>query len=876
MKKQLQLKIFPFVLTRIAGGSLPEFIDMNVRKSNILNRKIDILQKDIDTSKDYLSITLHKFIASVTEKNLRFSLIQYRRNIYNEKEIYSIPLEFKKVLPYSIQKLLTQYILKLQKKQQFLKEAEKTYDEELIKSKLIFHKLLKKVNFKNGLLLSSDTLIVSYKKYISIKNKPLPKIERSLIRYLSRMYTKPSPFSSFTSLVLASFSKDDLFESYKNNFKRKSHVELNRYLYFYLYALIVQNKELRHSLKISLNSNIKFSNNQYIYLANNFNEESIQHINTTPALKIIYTVLGENTYIYNKFVTYLHINHFKKTSIEEIERYINQLIEYGFIEFNLGISVFDNEWDKKLLKLIMPLCSRYSYIEKLHETLKFLRKTEKKYEKSPPNEREHILKNTYKIFRETCLELHKAAKLPQSERITFNDVYTSKEIKRKNNNKKNTLLTYEYPSSFELKQQSLWYEDTTVDATFKLSNNIKRKLDSLGNFLSHMGIFDSCTEKIYDLSDFFNDNYEVNEKIDFIQFYEDYYCKSNKKSKISQSVKKIRKIKKEYISELLSNIKWQFNNDDINITLSDVNHIPPITSFSSFAVFFQLIYKDNNEFQFVVNNTMNGFGKFYSRFLKIFSKELTNSLIENNKRIKNDSILAEITDASIFNADSHTRIMPYEISLLKNNSILPTSNQILLTEIEVRYDTSKNLIYLSHKKYNKVIYTFDLGFQNAKQRSEMYDFLSNFTSGPHHHIHYLIEQINQEIKKNKKNKQVIILPRIKFEDNIILQRKTWEIYKDAISLKYPNETDWNYFKKIDNWRKLNKIPNEIFIVIADEKPQYINFNNPLLLYLFENITNSMKNDSKIIIQEMKPNSNEITPIYGQKYISEFLAQWYIN
>jgi hypothetical protein len=58
----------------------------------------------------------------------------------------------------------------------------------------------------------------------------------------------------------------------------------------------------------------------------------------------------------------------------------------------------------------------------------------------------------------------------------------------------------------------------------------------------------------------------------------------------------------------------------------------------------------------------------------------------------------------------------------------------------------------------------------------------------------------------------------------------------------------------------------------DFKPQYINFNNPMLVGLFLKMISKMTD--QITIEEMLPGSNDLCTINKKKYVTEFLIQWY--
>jgi hypothetical protein len=180
---------------------------------------------------------------------------------------------------------------------------------------------------------------------------------------------------------------------------------------------------------------------------------------------------------------------------------------------------------------------------------------------------------------------------------------------------------------------------------------------------------------------------------------------------------------------------------------------------------------------------------------------------------------------------------------------------------------------LFHKKNGNEIFVFDLSFQGLSGRSELYNFLSQFTMGTHHHFNSLTNHINKE-RKAKNKTEVIIHPRVMYENCIVLQRKTWELRKTTLPARNHHENDWTYFQKINHWRKNLSLPNEIFVKLRFDKPQYINFSNPFLVAILEKLIEKMQKKDFLKIEEMLPSPENLFSVNSKKIVVEFLTQWY--
>ena len=218
----------------------------------------------------------------------------------------------------------------------------------------------------------------------------------------------------------------------------------------------------------------------------------------------------------------------------------------------------------------------------------------------------------------------------------------------------------------------------------------------------------------------------------------------------------------------------------------------------------------------------------------------------------------------------------------------------------------ENKLEIRHKETNQPIYVFDLCFQSLASRSQLYQLLERFSIAEFVNWGVLMRPINEvadgtversEWAKNnpdnpKKSKPIIYtLPRITFNKNLILQRKSWNIPKKLIPLRKPNETSWQYFSRVSIWRKELGIPRHSFVFIMerflmdqltpkeaekigrdDYKPQYLDFDNPLMINLFEKLVEKVPFRFKV--EEMLPHPDHMATINGKKYVTEYLHQWY--
>src|SRR5699024_3298699 len=138
--------------------------------------------------------------------NKRNSLINLKRDIYNDRSIDIN--EYKEKLNGNIYTHLSRYCRLSKLGITFASQFDNIYENKLFEIRKNLKDLLDNALLKNALLFSSRILLKQLRKYcqknINEFSRNEIKAENGFIKYLTRMKTKTSPFSTFTSLSIAS------------------------------------------------------------------------------------------------------------------------------------------------------------------------------------------------------------------------------------------------------------------------------------------------------------------------------------------------------------------------------------------------------------------------------------------------------------------------------------------------------------------------------------------------------------------------------------------------------------------------------------------------------------------------------------------------
>lgn len=889
--------LFPYLLLRKAGNSFEELDRLNFHKS------IKILERQYKLNTTYIALRntisdqLYRYIPTIDDRDLRSTYIQLRRAIYQGKDIQKFSSYLKHPLPPSLTKLLTSYKVFLSKKERLDSEFSKIYEIEEKKSKGLFRELLKESNLQNGVLLSSDNLFSSLQEYIKKRGsnaKEDVKTAVGFMKYISRLYAKTSPFSTFTYMTSGYLdervNKNGVSFQVGKNEKTKIYIALNNALYGYFHALLVQHSKIRIYLSLKLNTTMTRDNERYRFLTNNNNRESFQYIVRNSSLDTLYALLQKKRWIYKDFVISAQKS-LGGVPVAEVKEYTDQLISYGFIEFDLRVSGLMHNWWKKLGTTLKPLHKDFYEVSLLLHTLDQLHVITKEYQKAPPSEREKLLDKAYELVRVSSFALHVEGGLHVTERASF---FSSGNYSKQEEETIDDTFHHEYNTMFRLKKRSVLYEDAYSNQPYSLAPEDAKELKKLGVLLSYMGTFDTCMVKKYGLAYFFKSLYGEEKMSSLLDFYE-VYCKRQEEVDLMYMKDPfyLQKIKKseELLEYFKKRIQHRLGTDIVTFSKKDIKVFPPSHSkISSFNAYVQICTTKNQKGpKLVMNSNGPGFGRMFGRFLNMLDPHLLKAIRENNRKIQKNLLFAEMNDASVFNANTHPYLMPYEITMPGGQLVSKQTKKIQLIDIGVRYNSSTNGLELFHMKDNKEIAVFDLGFQSILGRSPFYQFLSQFFPDTHYHLDPLIQVVNREVRKRFQDSDTIVLPRIIYEDDILLQRKTWIVAKENFPVRDPQEDSASYFKKMHEWRVNLRIPEDVFVVhyesihgskeekksqnLADDerKPQYISFANPISLLMLEKFALKAKS---LKIVEMIPSPKQLVSINGEKVVTEFLAEWY--
>jgi hypothetical protein len=557
------MKLFPHAMIRIGGGTFDKMETLNITDSTRTIDEIFSLKEKLDTLKQTLSDELYSIIPELKDSTLQNLLVKMKRDIFNGRDLRDEKINMiEDYLSAPLVRQIRDYCRFREEIEDLWKHGEAHFDEEVATAREQLKTLAADHNLRKGLLLGSQSLYKRLPSYIGNNDKMKKKdfqVERGLIKYFSRMHGKTSPFSTFTNLAVGNITPDPEPPSKEGRIfpllhvtadqppKVVYHIRLNNFLYDYLKTLLTKNHNIYRHLLLRPNPTIQKNEEFFLYLTNSSNIEAFQRIPANPALDIFLILSSQKKegIVYRELIQTIIDNEYIDAPAETLEDFINQLIDFGFLEYDLGVSGIDPDWDHELIRKLNHLREDIPLINELLETLQKVRTLAETYGQSNCRERTRLLNDAFEKFKEICMKLHEDAGLPAEERKSPEEIRKMQEEKRKE-----TWEAPEEPKSppehgddenedgqkedqpfrkisrtfFNFSPEKMFYEDTSLDIRPQLDENHMREFscllhDLLQRTLHFEGYFDERSKMLH----YFINKYGKDASIDLLTFYEDYY-----------------------------------------------------------------------------------------------------------------------------------------------------------------------------------------------------------------------------------------------------------------------------------------------------------------------------------------------------------------
>jgi len=887
------ISIFPYVIVRLSPFSATKLnlfhsfsIIEKIKHLNEFDESITFLRQEICSK-------LHSHISLTADDNERQFLLNLKRSVFNGRQFSSI---FPFLIPQHIQVDINNLLLANADRLGVFENLSFLYPQKKIEEKRYLKEMARSEVLTKGLLLSSNNLLKRLETYSrtspDLHKKKERQTEQGLLRYFTRTCLKTTPFSSFTSLSLGTIKdfslKEDCFsKSIAGNLPpQRSHTRLNNFILKYLILHFANIPEIYEQFGLRINPTLRIKEGCYFFLLNVNNNESFQTIAVEPQIDYIIEFVNKCT---SDIPIYELINQIIKeekidADFDELSAFLNRIVSYGLLEIDWKVSGSDPHWDNMLCKLFLDFSRKTVLCEKIHETLSNLRLFCELYVDADTTSRSEILNNAVVCLSDLCEQLKKVL-------ILDNDTSNESSFRQ------------QLPGPFPFKMENIFLEDTSIDGQIELNHSEVIEIANCATkMIAKMELFDNRQAFKETLYDFFCKKYLNINEVDFLQFYEDLSREGLllNKNILANFGKETdsEKLKDKWQEIFIDELKKKQNTDSVIICITDellsaVNHrlgyMPRDIDGRSYTMMIQPSRSRevrNNKLQVFLFSVATGYGKMTGRYYYMFDPIVHQKQFEYNTTHKSEGVVAELTDANYFNANLHFAGTEVEISSSGSQNNQPLEKQISAKELLIL--KSGSTLTLVDRKSRKNILPIDLGLQALSERSHLYQLLDKFSPATQIGYYPICFGVNYECG-NIDKEGIIRCPRIVYEDQLIIQRRSWTIPFNKIPLRKQSESDLDFFIRVNAWRSHHLLPTYGFITLwirnkiytdhdvlkrlkhDDYKPQYMDFTSPIMLLLFEKMTLNISDS--LYIEEMWPDYDHLIKFSEQSHACEMQIQW---
>lgn len=848
----MEIHLFPYALVRRSGLSVQQTTSWQLDPTRQWLQEERIFSQQLQQEQQLLCDLLFDAVQQTQDDKFRQQLISLKRQIYNGKEINSAVIA--KVKDESLADKLSAYLCLQNDYAQWLQLVCKTYTAHLHQSIKLLQKLSATEPVMKGILLSSPVLFDQLPAYIikepAAHKQSDHKITFSLLRYVTRMSYKTSPFSTFTTTGTGVFDYAPAPLQ-----KEGSHIRVNNSLFVYLMGILPHHPAISEHLLLAPNITLSQHEHTIRFLVNYFNVESFQQLQANAVIAAILKVLQAGPVTTGALINHL-VTVIPDALREDLRHYLLKLSATGLIRYTLPVTGIEEDWAHKAFTYFKNTGNSHTGLCELLTALEHGRHA---YANTGAQQRRQLLSTTATLINSRLLQLQEASHLPDTTALP--GAGTSFR-----------LLQF---TRHTFRDNELFYEDGCHNEQEVLPSPVFHQLikhtDELLQLLTPMDTMKPVREQ---LLQFFLSRYQSTDRVPVLTFYHDYY-----QHKTSSSAPSTSPADEQWKQQMETLLLQHMAAPPATINL-DASCFPACANNEkalSRGMFLQL-HRENGTYYGVLNASLPGMGKVPGRFLYMFDENITAQLRQYNERLYPSHMMMELNDASAFNANHHPPLLNHELQLPGGHNIYPAAQQIPVTKVEVTYQHGQLVLLYEHRE----VHAFDLNLETFSNRSHLYQLLAHFNADSRPSLQHFI-QLTDGVYRNchpRGNNPVYCWPRITYNHTLVIRRKTWQVAVKAIPLQLPGENPAAYYIRLNQWKDAQGLPDAVFVFLRkrglktpnskkggladDYKPQYISFHQPVLVLLLLKLLGRAGDD--LWLEEVLP-----APEHQAK---EYLIQWY--
>lgn len=895
------------------------------------------LEESIAQVRGTLSEALYEAIGAASDPVVRGALIRMRRDVFNDRTLLASRVaDVSDALSADVASELDRLCSEHATAAALRARLEDAVTADLSVARESLQRAVCNEDLRRGIALSSPALLAGLRQYARADPKRMHsrvlRIERGLLRYFSRMASKGTPFATFCAVVRGSFegredAQTDAAEpTLLGSAQKQSFVRLNKRVASPLWEALISCPAIREQLRVRTNSTLASEHGALRYLSGKAGTETFSRLKESPAVGLVLQACASaDAPSFGSLRDTLLAHPALDSSREATEAFLAKLLDIGLLVFERVIPEQDPDWDLALVAFLLPF--QEPVAQTVVEALGDARKLATDYAVASAEDRASLTEQLRARLDECLGALGVGPLLPDTLPL---------------------------------------YEDATASlhAVIRRGEGVERALEALRSLLSTTARLAAPRDEQATMRAFFDQFYGATRgSVPLLTFYEDYYREHYKDRKARmrrngrgphagtapedynpfdlqdittrrEGLARVRSVIEMRIAQSPHADRIDLSAEDIALALQNV--APGGERPLSWSVFANMVPPEAgaNDWQLVLHNAsaLAGYGKYFSRFLYMLDPALLNGLQLAAHSLTHER-LAEISGDGDFNGNFHPKILPWEIEYPSMATAGASDRRMACTELVVEQDESDpNGLQLTHQESGERVWTVDLSFQNAETRPPLHQLLALFTPVSMLALPALglqgtptisplpgivatasgARREHDELPSGKASEEALTaalepvkyLPRIVYENAVVLSRRRWRVPSDQLPLPTTGESSSQFYLRVLRWQRRHGLPDCVYIRFLvgpalqgppsataaapsvprpqrrrrgnHRKPQFIDCRSALLVDLFGREAEILATDPGIrfdcLIEEALPALSDGFAHGEERYVAECLLQ----
>ena len=813
----------PCFLMRMTGLPLSALDALSFPNTVALIEEILAIESEQAHIRDALLTELRAHAEHFTDKSLQHKGLDLRRAIAagNGKKALTLLNTIAPHLPEALAREIRQSCERAMRRLDLLAAGDATLRAELTHCRATLRKALRDEEFQRGLLLSSSTLYSELQYYLSTPpdkmNNRLRRAEEGLLSYLVRMAAKTSPFSTFTSTALG-FWRDDDTQALRVDLPERqprSVVRFHTAVMSGILRTLSLRSEIRPHLRPRRNTTIRVDEDgeRITYFAYDLvpmgssgrHNERIVRLKLDAIKRALFDAIARSDAQLTYAELVEQVSAVLPAPAELVTEALEKLAHHSAVAIKFAIP--DNE-DDQLGALVAALANiPGAWVAGVHAAYAELYALVNAVADAAPPDRERLLAEIQQRTRAISRAIGHIQPDTPEDLIDkrFHDLVLEDTVLAP---RRLTLARNAWQPLLDdlraLQQFAPILDETIVDQLIvgglsELASGVESGAMA-GDLVDYYARFNTARAHAREVT-------------------------ANRLSMIRPLLRDLYDARSRFTTMLDHWVSGAAQCGARTLTLAPADIQRLTATFPDFLqrdysiAYFGQLFQQDADHQMVVNLSWSGPGPAFSRFGYLLSALDTRradapnaSFIETVRGYitelgkRRGVAYAALVETAGINVNIHGPMTPLEIVYPNNISAQPADKVLTLRDLSVYHDPKTHELRFFAPRLGQSISPLHMGFAVLDRMPQLYQMMI-FTT--HHYVDFdLIARIEARLAPEQKER-VRHYPRINV-GHVVVNRESWKIPQPLLPQREADDSDFQYFLKLNRWRVAHELPVEGF------------------------------------------------------------------